>query len=148
MLTFEEKLKIVESFNELARHDISLGRVNFHYPDSIYEKKIVVYHLHPNGNGFVYTEKIEGYQKNDTKGMTNIRDFSEEELRSIIQQSIASLGEKEPFQETWVNKEKQTLTIIHEFDTWDIYSGDLLDGTYTTYRAAADYLHQEGFIPQ
>lgn len=54
MLTFEEKLSIIETFPELQRKDVSLGRVNFHYPDSVQEKKIVVQHLHPNGNGFVY----------------------------------------------------------------------------------------------
>lgn len=54
MLTFEEKLSIIETFPELQRKDVSLGRVNFHYPESVQEKKIVVQHLHPNGNGFVY----------------------------------------------------------------------------------------------
>ncbi len=39
MLTFEEKLAIIESFQELKRHDVSLGRVNFHYEDSVMEKK-------------------------------------------------------------------------------------------------------------
>ena len=29
MLTFEEKLAIIESFPELERKDVSLGRVNF-----------------------------------------------------------------------------------------------------------------------
>ena len=51
MLTFEEKLAIIESFPELERKNVSLGRVNFHFEGSIYEKKNVVYHLHPNEIG-------------------------------------------------------------------------------------------------
>ncbi|MFD1851307.1 hypothetical protein [Oceanobacillus bengalensis] len=145
MLTFEEKLTIIESFPELKRNDISLGRVNFHYEESIFDKKIVVYHLHPNGNGFVYAENIDGDYQTDQKGMTNIRDFTEEELRTIITQAIASLSEFKVFEEAWINSEKQILTLIHEYDTWDIYAGDLLDGTYASYNAAADYLQQEGF---
>ncbi len=91
MLSFEEKLAIVESFPQLTRKNVSLGRVNFHYEESAADKKIVVYHLHPNGNGFVYAENINGYEP-DEKGMVNIRDFSAKELRNIIEQSIQSLA--------------------------------------------------------
>ncbi|RKQ30791.1 hypothetical protein [Oceanobacillus halophilus] len=145
MLTFEEKLSIIESFPELTRHNVSLGRVNFHYDDSIFEKKIVVYRLHPNGNGYVYAEKIEnGDYDVDAKGMVNIREFSKGELREIITKSITSLSEIE-LEETWVNDENQKLKLVHDFDLWNIYAGDLLDGTYVSYNAAADYLQQEGF---
>jgi hypothetical protein len=145
MLTFKEKLAIIESFPELIRHDVSLGRVNFHFEESIQEKKIVVYRLHPNGNGFVYAEQIDENYKIDSKGMVNIRDFTPDELHKIIKQSIKSLSESEPFEELWVNNEQQKLKIVHDFDLWNIYAGDLLDGTYATYNAAADYLQQEGF---
>ncbi|MUK87807.1 hypothetical protein GMD78_05250 [Ornithinibacillus sp. L9] len=145
MLTFEEKLAIIESFPELKRHDVSLGRVNFHYEESVMDKKIVVYRLHPNGNGFVYAELIDDDYDVDSKGMVNIRDFSEEELRKVIKQSIDSLSEQEPFEETWINKENQTLKLVHDFDLWNVYAGDMLDATHTTYEAAADYLQQEGF---
>ncbi|AIF42813.1 hypothetical protein [Virgibacillus sp. SK37] len=145
MLTFEEKLAIIESFPDLIRHDVSLGRVNFHYEESVLEKKIVVYRLHPNGNGFVYAGEMTDIYPTDTKGMVNIRDFSEKELRQIIQQSISSLSEQEPLTENWADKEGNTLTLIHEYETWDIYAGDMLDATYPTYNGAADYLQQEGF---
>lgn len=145
MLTFKEKLAIIESFPELSRHDISLGRVNFHFEESVLEKKIVVYRLHPNGNGFVYAEEIDDNYKVDDKGMVNIREFKPDELRKIIRQSIKSLSESEPFEEMWVNSEQQKLKIVHDFDLWNVYAGDLLDGTYATYNAAADYLQQEGF---
>ncbi|WP_087971473.1 hypothetical protein [Oceanobacillus rekensis] len=145
MLTFEEKLAIIESFPELIRHDVSLGRVNFHFEESVLEKKIIVYRLHPNGNGFVYAEQIDENYKVDSNGMVNIRDFTPDELRKIIKQSIKSLSESEPFEELWVNSEQQKLKIVHDFGLWNIYAGDLLDGTYATYNAAADYLQQEGF---
>ena len=81
MLTFEEKLAIIESFPELERRTVSMGRMNFHYEESASDKKNVVYHLHPNGNGFVYGAELEGYHKNE-KGMVNIRDFSSDELQN------------------------------------------------------------------
>ena len=54
MLTFEEKTAIIESFPELTKKDVSLKRVNYHFEGSLYDKKTVIYHLHPNGNGFVF----------------------------------------------------------------------------------------------
>ena len=83
MLTFEEKLSIIETFPELQRKDVSLGRVNFHYPDSVQEKKIVVQHLHPNGNGFVYAGHMRK-KDTDRKGFINIRDYNEAELNQWI----------------------------------------------------------------
>jgi len=70
---------------------------------------------------------------------------SVEALRDVIKQSIASLSESDPFEETWVNAEDQTLRIVHDFDLWNIYAGEMLDGTYETYDCADDYLQPEGF---
>ncbi|CAM3904665.1 hypothetical protein [Mesobacillus zeae] len=153
MLTFEEKLAIIESFPELERKKVSLGRVNFHFGESAEDKKNVVYHLHPNGNGFVYAGKIEGIDTDD-KGMVNIRDFSQDELRDIIKQSIQSLmpptagetaiiGEAE--EERWVNGEKHTLLLVEEDDMWNVYAGLNLDGTFPSYNEAKQYLEEEGF---
>ena len=152
MLTFEDKLAIIESFPELKRQDVSLKRVNFHYEGSMSDKKNVVYHLHPNGNGFVYAEKLDGYDT-DQKGMVNIRDFSEEELRTVIQQSIDSLSvnEKEAAiigdaeEERWINEEGHTLIMIQEDDMWNVYAGLNLDGTFPSYNEAKQYLDEEGF---
>lgn len=145
MLTFDEKLTIIESFEQLTRNDISLGRVNFHYEDSVLDKQIVVYRLHPNGNGFVYTGSSPKTFSADAKGMTNIRDFTTEELRAILIESIHSLSKQDPIEETWKDEEGHTLLLFSEGETWDIYSGDLLDGTYTTKSGALNYLEQEGF---
>ncbi|WP_442597916.1 hypothetical protein [Neobacillus sp. D3-1R] len=154
MLSFEEKIAIIESFPELERKNVSLGRVNYHFEESAYDKKNVVYHLHPKGNGFVYAEYVKGYNKDD-KGMVNIRDFSAEELRTIIQKSIQSLSPKasdeaddvveEAYEETWVDYENYKLTLLKEDELWNIYAGPNLDATYNTYEEAIEYLREEGF---
>jgi hypothetical protein len=153
MLTFEQKLSIIESFPELKRNDVSLNRVNYHYEESGSDKKNVVYHLHPNGNGFVYAEKLKGYHV-DNKGMVNIREFSEDELRAIIEKSIQSLspaeneeieefGEQE--EERWINSDNQSLILVQEDDMWNVYAGVNLDGTFPSYNEAKQYLDEEGF---
>lgn len=153
MLTFEEKLSIIESFPELQRKNVSLGRVNFQYEESVTDKKNIVYHLHPNGNGFVYAEYLDDYQP-DEKGMVNIRDFSEHELRSIIKQAIQSLSPMpvseeaiigEAQEERWIDANKNSLILIEEDEMWNVYAGLNLDGTFFTYSEAAQYLEEEGF---
>ncbi|MHC0036141.1 hypothetical protein [Pseudoneobacillus sp. C159] len=153
MLTFEEKMAIIESFPELERKNVSLGRVNFHFPYSISDKKNVVYHLHPNGNGFVYAELLQDYDT-DEKGMVNIRDFSREELRSVIQKAILSLSPNsdieaaiigDEIEEKWMDQEGHSLILLNEDEMWNIYSGLNLDNTFNTYEEALEYLEEEGF---
>ena len=151
MLTFEEKISIIEeSFPELERRDVSLGRVNFQYNESSYDIKNVVFHLHPNGNGFVYAGKMTGYQTND-KGMVNIRDFTEKALRATVRKSILSLTPKEtddgnePNEEVWINKNTVTLTLLKEEDIWNVYADEAIDGTFNSYKEATSYLDEEGF---
>jgi hypothetical protein len=163
MLTFEQKLSIIESFPELQRKDVSLGRVNFHYEDSVYDKKNVVYHLHPNGNGFVYAGFLNGYEADD-RHMVNIRDYSAEALRSLIQASIRSLSDEsyEPAmsgdtketlsiqtghvqEERWISSENETLVLIREEDLWNLYFGLNLESAFETYEEAEHYLLEEGF---
>jgi hypothetical protein len=153
MLTFEEKLSIIESFPELERKNVSLKRVNFHFEESRLDKKNVVYHLHPNGNGFVYANFIKGYRTDD-KGMINIREFSEEELRSLIEKVIERLSQEQEeivapmapaAEEEWRNEDGHILTLIQEDDMWNVYAGVNLDGTFNSYPEAAEYLDEEGF---
>ncbi len=103
MLTFEQKQAIIESFPELTRKDVSMKRVNYHYEDSLYEKTVVVQHLHPNGNGFIYVAGIPGYDA-DERGLVNIREASEEELRKTIADSIQALSEGEDEEQAVVQK--------------------------------------------
>ncbi|MED1472210.1 hypothetical protein [Bacillus salipaludis] len=155
MLTFEEKLAIIETNPELERVNVSLGRVNFQFNESVYDKKNVVYHLHPNGNGFVYAGRIPNY-KTDDKGMVNIRDYSAEDLKQLIKDAITSLSAVEkPIaeaaiigdleEERWVNKENETLLLINEDETWNIYFGLNLEETFSTYEEAEVFLVEEGF---
>ncbi|WEG11134.1 hypothetical protein PU629_13240 [Pullulanibacillus sp. KACC 23026] len=153
MLSFQEKLKIIESFPELTRNDVSLGRVNFQYEASVLDKKNIVYHLHPNGNGFVYAAHLRFYDA-DENGYVNIRDFTEQQLRTIIEKSIHFSTEKpkddtkEPglVNEAWKDREGHTLTLVEEGeDTWNVYAGENLEGMFGTYEEAADYLLEEGF---
>ncbi|MDR4948196.1 hypothetical protein [Neobacillus cucumis] len=155
MLTFNEKLAIIESFPELERKDVSLKRVNFQLPNSISDKKNIVYHLHPNGNGFVYAGDLAHYDT-DEKGMVNIRDFSAEQLQTILSESISELLPKEHTtndqaiigdldEERWVDDEGNVLILINENETWNIYFGLNLDATFDTYEEAHDFLREEGF---
>lgn len=163
MLTFQQKLSIFESFPQLQRKDVSLGRVNFHYEDSVLDKKTVGYHLHPNGNGFVYAGLIEDYrfQIND-KGFVNIRDYSDQQLRRLIEQSILSLSGPAPdspsttndtyqahsYVEDWFDANQQSLQLKQEDDLWYIYAGSSLEMVFETREEAEEYLNDEGFTRQ
>lgn len=148
MLSFEEKLAIIEEFEELEKKEISLGRVNFHYEESLYDKKIVVYRLHPNGNGFVYAGQIEDCPT-DNKGMVSIKDFDADELRQLIRDAIDSLSlspaEKDPVMEEWLNDYDQALVLMREEDGYNVYADEQLEGTFNSYEEAANFLQQEGF---
>ncbi|WP_223700876.1 hypothetical protein [Sutcliffiella deserti] len=153
MLTFEQKLAIIKSFPELKRKDVSLKRVNYQFEESASDKKNVVYHLHPNGNGFVYARGLKEYSI-DEKGMVNIREFTEEKLRDIIGKTIEKMKDAdeevvvqtENFKdEKWKNDEDQTLMLIQEDDMWNVYAGPNLDGTFLSYNEAKQYLIEEGF---
>jgi len=152
MLTFEQKTAIIESFPELTKKEVSLKRVNYHFEASLYDKKVVVYHLHPNGNGFVFVGELKNYDA-DSKGLVNIREASEEELRKMITDSIGILSEEEEFEEEeveeveiWKNREAQELKLVHEDTLWNIYHGVNLEESYESYDEAEEYLLSEGFV--
>lgn len=151
MLTFEEKQAIIESFPELAKKEVSMKRLNYHYKDSLYDKTVVVYHLHPKGNGFVYVGDLPEYQA-DKKGLVNIREATDEELRKIIADSIQYLSEeiveREEIHTTefeWRNEEGQTLILANEDMLWNIYAGLNLVDSFGSKADAETYLKEEGF---
>lgn len=150
MLTFEEKIAIIEkNFPMLVKNPVSLGRVNYKYLHSCVDKQNLVYHLHPNGNGFVYTEQIPDMKK-EKNGYTNIRDYHEDALIALIKKSIQSVEAiekvEEIYQEIWKNKEGQILLLIEENEQFNVYAGKQLDGTFNSYGEAAEYLDEEGFM--
>jgi len=150
MLTFEQKQAIIDSFPELTKKEISLKRVNYHFMDSLYEKTIVVEKLHPNGNGFVFVGDLLRYeQEASDKGLVNIRDYDEQQLREIIEDAIQYLSEEaeeqEPIEELWQNREGAQLMLAFEQRSWNVYHGENLEEAFGTHDAAKEYLLEEGF---
>ncbi|WP_172253812.1 hypothetical protein [Saccharibacillus deserti] len=161
MLTFEQKTAILDSFPELERKDVSLGRVNYHFEGSAHEKKTVGYRFHPNGNGYVFAGLLGDYDTDD-KGFVNVRDFTEEQLREIVEASIRSLApgtgssskspkpaqpapSAAPGDETWTDGGDQELILKLEDETYFIYSGFSLEMAFETLEEAEEYLQEEGF---
>ncbi|SEK40555.1 hypothetical protein [Paenibacillus sp. OK003] len=170
MLNVEQKLEVLQSYPQLQRKDVSLGRVNFHYEESAYEKKIVALHIHPNGNGYIYAGLLPNYET-DNKGFVNIRDYSEADLRTLLDETIKAMStnpnaveseEPEPEQAkaaptlattstaggTWIDEDGHTLTLKYEDDMWYVYSGVNLDMAFESRSEAGEYLKEEGFKPQ
>lgn len=150
MLTFEQKQAIIDSFPELTKKEISLKRVNYHFMDSLYEKTIVVEKLHPNGNGFVFVGDLLRYEEEASdKGLVNIRDYDEQQLREIIEDAIQYLSEEaeeqEPIEEIWQNREGAQLMLACEQRSWNVYHGENLEEAFGTHDAAKEYLLEEGF---
>ncbi|KOP81042.1 hypothetical protein AMS59_00945 [Lysinibacillus sp. FJAT-14745] len=150
MLTFEQKQNIIESFPGLTKKEISLKRLNYHFMDSLYEKTIVVEKLHPNGNGFVFVGDLLRYEEEaNDKGLVNIRDYDEQQLRVIIEDAIQYLSEEEeeqgPIEEMWQNREGIQLMLACEQRSWNVYHGENLEEAFGTYDAAKEYLLEEGF---
>lgn len=152
MLSFKEKSAILDTFTPLQKKSISLKRVNYHYPDSAFEKKIVVKHLHPNGNGYVYVGRLEETYTSqaDEKGYLSIRDFSEEALKEVVSKAIVSLSPntsqdaistKDAVAYTSSTGEK--LTLVFEHDLWNVYADDVLEMAFETREEAIEYLEEQ-----
>ena len=148
MLTFEQKQAIIESFPELTKKEISLKRVNYHFEESLYEKKIVVEKLHPNGNGFVFVGDMPKYSEQAVKSMGNIRDYDEEALREIITAAIAYLSEDTNVEEDWENVSGDKIKLLFEQRSWVVYYNDNFEEAFGTYEEAKAYLYEEGFKKQ
>lgn len=152
MLTFEEKQAIIESFSQLTRKEVSMKRVNYHFLKSQFDKTVVVHHLHPNGNGFVFVGDLKEYDA-DKKGLVNIREASEQELRKIISDSIQYLSEgaeeeaddTETLEYVWHDQEGHTLILTCEEMLWNIYAGLNLVESFTSHKDAESYLREEGY---
>lgn len=144
MLTFEEKQDIIDAFPQLTKKEVSMKRLNYHFEDSLYDKKIVVQHLHPNGNGFIYLEDVPGYET-DTRGLVNIREASADELRQMVEDAIEGLSmEIETIVERWTDGQN-VLILQEEFDAWGLYHEGNLEDSFGDYEEAVQYLKEERF---
>lgn len=147
MLSFKDKEAIIGKFPELTRKEVSMGRVNYHFEESLHEKKIVVRHLHENGNGFLYVGKLPQYEA-DKKGFINIRDFSADELEQAVADAIRYLSSDpagEPVNEVWENREGIVLHLKEENGYFNLYYGDNLEEGFDSAKEAHVYLTEEGF---
>jgi hypothetical protein len=160
MLSFEDKIALIqENFPELEMHEVSLGRLNFHYEESVQDKKIVVYHLHPNGNGFVYGGHLPQSVKNE-KGYVNIRDYEADELIALIKESLEFLSKKHGWQqqkkdrtddgerkeEHWYSHSHEKIRLVGEDGMWFIFDeDDALEAAFETYAEAEGYLKEADF---
>lgn len=149
MLTFEQKQEIIESFPELTRKEVSMKRVNYHYEESLQDKTVVVQHLHPNGNGFVYVAGLPNYEV-DGRGLVNIREATKEELLNTIADSIQLLKTDEeaaePVEEKWIDAEGTELVVMQEEEFWNVYHGLNLEESFGDYAELNAYLTEEQFI--
>ena len=149
MLTFKQKQAIIDQCPELVKKEISLKRLNYHFDGSLYEKTVVVEKLHPNGNGFVFVGDLLKYESiASDKGLVNIRDFSAEALKEIVEDAIAYLSEEivdEPIIELWRSRDGLELELRFEEPVWNIYHKGNLEDTFGTREDAASYLHEESF---
>lgn len=146
MLSFEEKQAIIEAFPELTKKEVSMKRLNYHFEESLYEKQVVVQHLHPNGNGFVYLADVEGYETDD-RGLVNIREASKEQLQQMIADAIKSLSTddlEEAIEEKWTDG-TSVLVLKEELGFWNVYHGENLEDSFGDYEEAATYLKDEQF---
>ncbi|SOC41967.1 hypothetical protein [Ureibacillus acetophenoni] len=148
MLSFEQKQKVIETFPELTKKEISLNRLNYHFEESLHEKTIVVEKLHPNGNGFVYIGDLLKYEnESNDKGLVNIRDYDEEKLREILSDAIEYLSEdpEQPIIEQWASRDGSEIELVYEKRSWNVYYQQNLEESFGTRESAVSYLKEEGF---
>jgi hypothetical protein len=91
LLSFEEKHLIFLSFPELTETKISKDRINFKYRSSKKKGKVLACELHPSGNGYVCGKYMDDYPVDD-RGWVRIKDYTENELKTIIRKAIDSMS--------------------------------------------------------
>lgn len=149
-LSFEEKKAIFDSYPELEAVPVSLNRLNYHFKGSAVEHKIVVRHLHPNGNAFIYA----GYlPKEDTqKGYLSAYDEDEATIREWVEQAISYLKKTEDgyevgHSELWLNQRGETLYLNYDNPMWTItLDNGQVEAVFKSREQAEGYLMDEGFF--
>lgn len=89
MLSLEEKREILHTFKELREKQDEFGRYFYYFDSSATRKKIVAREFTNSGNGFVYAKPLAEYKSDLFKdGSVCVKDYSDEQLREIVQKSI------------------------------------------------------------
>jgi hypothetical protein len=94
MLSREKKCEIILSFPNIIQKQIANDRIKFDYEESKAPGKEIIGELSHTGNGYInakYMSHVSGYSV-DPRGWINIKEFSEDELRIIIQKVIDSMS--------------------------------------------------------
>ena len=151
MLTFDEKKKIIEEFEELQAQPVSMNRINYHYPESAVDRTVIVKYLHPKShNAFVYAGYLPENETND--GYISVRDASAEELRRFIQLGIEELkktvdGFEEGYQEEWQDDRGDKLYLRYVNPVWAVVmQTETIEAIFKTKEATESYLEDEGFF--
>ncbi|WP_239256553.1 hypothetical protein [Listeria ilorinensis] len=149
MLTFEQKQQIFAHFDELEEKSVSMGRLNYHFEGSQREKTLIIKHLHPNGNAWLYAPFLESDDL-DKEGYLNIRDLSENEIAHLLKEAIRYLSTdgdpyQEGFHEWYQDRNGDALKLSYENKMWIIYTGENVEAVFPTREAAIGYLTDEGF---
>jgi hypothetical protein len=95
MLSFEEKKAIFHLF-KLKEKKISNGKINFLYPESKQKGQVLAKELQSSGNGYVngkyLPKEICPEYKVDARGWISIKEFSDEELKTVITEAMTSMS--------------------------------------------------------
>ena len=91
MLSYQDKIRILESIPELSRKNISNARVNFVFYDARGKRRAVASEIYLTGNGYLCVRFLEEYlHLRDTSGFINIDQHveGEGELRALVAEII------------------------------------------------------------
>jgi hypothetical protein len=94
MLSREKKCEIILSFPNIIQKENANDRIKFDYEASKAPGKEIIRQLSYAGNGYInakYMSHGNGYTI-DPRGWINIKEFSEDELRTIIKKVIESMS--------------------------------------------------------
>lgn len=135
MLSFEEKKDIFHLFY-LEEKKMSNGRVNFVYPKSKQKGQVLATQLHSSGNGYVIgkympSETIKNNRyKVDQRGWISIKNFSKEELITVISHALESMGgDQDVIKRYPANEATSQLPSkqeYHESTAFEMYPGSCL----------------------
>lgn len=89
MLSLNEKRNILNSFNELTERVDEFGRHFYYFYESSTRRKILGREFVISGNGYIYGEIFPEYKDLcDDRGWINVKNFSEENLISLMTKLI------------------------------------------------------------